>query len=261
MKINEIKNSAKIKLTGNYIRCASSSLLYFIIITLITFFQSSATNLIKNSVLLAIIQAILLIINWVFSYGIIKNILDLVDVKTNSITDFINSTLKNGIKYIKIGLNILLKIIGPLFLFILTLFYWIGTEIAKINKIDFLCFKQNFSVLAIIICVLSGIFLIYFLLKYILVAYIFYDNPDMSEKNIINKSKKLMTGKNILKYITLLLSFLHWFLIGALILTILNLFIKPQYLTPFTIFFYSIIRPYVVTSKFEFYKELDDISE
>ena len=260
MKINDIKKTAKLKLTGNYIRCASSSLLYFIIIALITFFQSSSNNLIKNSILLAIVQAIFLIINWVFSYGIITNILDLVDVKTNSITDFINSTLKNGIKYIKIGLNILVKIIGPLFLFILTFFYWIGTEIARINKIDFLCFKQNLTILSIVICILSGILLIYFLLKYILVAYIFYNNPDMSEKDIVNKSKELMTG-NKFKYITLLLSFLHWFLIGALILTILDLFIKSQYLTPFTIFFYSIIRPYVVTSKFEFYKELDNISE
>lgn len=260
MKINNIKNTAKIKLTGNYIRCSSSSLLYFIIITLITFFQSKATIYIKNTVILAIIQAILLIINWIFSYGIIANILDLADVKTNSITDFINLTIKNGIKYIKIGLNVLLKIVGPLFLFILTLFYWIGTEIAKINKINFLCFNQNLTILSTVICILSGIFLIYFVLKYILIAYIFYENNDMSEKEIVNKSKELMTG-NIFKYITLLLSFLHWFLIGALILFILSLFIKQQYLTPFTVLFYSIIRPYVITSKFEFYKELDDVKE
>ena len=260
MKITNIKQAAKVKLTGNYIKCASSSLLYFIIISLLTFLQSVSVNSIKNSILLAIVQALLLIVNWVFSYGIIANILDLIDIKTNSITDFINSTLKKGLKYIKIGLIFLLKILAPLILFLFTLFYWIGTEVAKVNKVNFLCFNQNLSLLAGLICVLSGILLIYYILRYILIAYIYYENPDMSENEIVEKSKTLMKG-HIHQYILLLLSFLHWFLIGALILFILNIFIEGKFLTPFMVLFYSIIRPYVITSKFEFYKELDDVKE
>ena len=259
MKITNIKQSAKVKLTGNYIKCASS-LLYFIIISLLTFFQTKSINTIQNSAILAIVQAFLLIINWVFSYGIIANILDLVDIKTNSITDFINSTLKRGLKYIRIGLIFLLKILVPLIIFLFTFFYWIGTEVAKINKVNFLCFNQNLSLLAGLICVLSGILLVYYILKYMLVAYIYYENPDMSEKEIVEKSKTLMKG-HIHQYILLLLSFLHWFLIAALILFILNIFIESKFLTPFMVLFYSIIRPYVITSKFEFYKELDDVKE
>lgn len=260
MKITNIKQSAKVKLTGNYIKCASSSLLYFIIISLLTFFQTKSINTIQNSAILAIVQAFLLIINWVFSYGIIANILDLVDIKTNSITDFINSTLKRGLKYIRIGLIFLLKILVPLIIFLFTFFYWIGTEVAKINKVNFLCFNQNLSLLAGLICVLAGISLVYYILKYMLVAYIYYENPDMSEKEIVEKSKTLMKG-HIHQYILLLLSFLHWFLIAALILLILNIFIESKFLTPFMVLFYSIIRPYVITSKFEFYKELDDVKE
>lgn len=260
MKITNIKQSAKVKLTGNYIKCASSSLLYFIIISLLTFFQTKSINTIQNSAILAIVQAFLLIINWVFSYGIIANILDLVDIKTNSITDFINSTLKRGLKYIRIGLIFLLKILVPLIIFLFTFFYWIGTEVAKINKVNFLCFNQNLSLLAGLICVLAGISLVYYILKYMLVAYIYYENPDMSEKEIVEKSKTLMKG-HIHQYILLLLSFLHWFLIAALILFILNIFIESKFLTPFMVLFYSIIRPYVITSKFEFYKELDDVKE
>ena len=82
----------------------------------------------------------------------------------------------------------------------------------------------------------------------------------MAEKDIVEKSKKLIKG-NILKYIGLLLSFFHWFLIGALILMLLNSFIEARFLTPFIIFFYSLIRPYIVVSKQEFYKELDDVEE
>ena len=86
MSITEIKKSARLKLSGNYIRCASSSLLYFIMVTLLTFFQTKIANSIKSTILLAIVQAIFLLINWILGYGIIANILDLVNVKRNSIT-------------------------------------------------------------------------------------------------------------------------------------------------------------------------------
>ena len=255
MKINNIKKAAKLRLNGNYIRCSSSCLLYFIIISLITFFQSQLPNIIGSSILLTIINAIILILNWILGYGIISNILDLVNIKTNSITDFINDTLKNFIKYIRIGLKILLKILIPLIVFILSAFYWIGTIIAKINNVNFLCFYQNLVPLSTVLFIITGIILIYFIFKYILVAYIYYENPNMPENEIINKSKTLMKG-NIINYILLILSFLHWFLIGALILLILNIFIEQKYLTPFIVIFYSIFKPYIIVSKSEFYKEL-----
>ena len=153
MKINDIKKSARLKLTGNYLKCSSSSLLYFIIISLITYFQVRLTNLIENSIALAIIQTLFLILNWILSYGIISNILDLVDIKTNSITDFLNSTIENAIKYIKLGLRVLIKILAPLIIFIFSIFYWIGTKIASINNINFLCFYQNLVPLASIILI------------------------------------------------------------------------------------------------------------
>lgn len=260
MKINEIKKDAKLKLTGNYIRCASSSLLYFIIISLLTFFQTKLANSIVNSILLAIVQAIFILLNWILSYGIIANILDLVDVKTNSITDFINSTLKGCFKYTKIGLRVLLKILFPLILNLFAAFYWIGTAIAKVNHVNFLCFNQNIIPLATFIWILAGLILIYYILRYIFVAYIYHEHPEMTEKEIVDTSRKLM-HKNKFRFILLLLSFLHWFLIAALILLILNMFIEGKYLTPFIVFFYSIIRPYVIVSKSEFYKELEDIKE
>ena len=131
MKITEVKKAAKIKLSGNYLKCCSSSLLYFLLVTLITFLQSKSTAIIENSVLLAIVQAIFLLISWIFNYGIIANLLELVDLKTNSITNFINIALKNFVKTTKIGFLIILKILAPLLVFIFALFYWTGTCIAQ----------------------------------------------------------------------------------------------------------------------------------
>lgn len=258
MKINDIKQSAKLKLSGNYLKCASSSLLYFIIISLITVAQTKFANEVENSFLLAIVQAILILFHWILSYGIIANILDLTDEKTSSITEFINVVFRSYVKYTKIGLRFLLKILFPIILNILAAFYWIGTAIAKVNHVNFLCFNQKLIPLASCVWILAGLILLYYILRYILIAYIYHENPDMNEKEIIDKSHKLM-HKNKLRFLLLLLSFLHWFLLAALLLMILNIFIEAKYLTPFMIFFYSIVRPYVIVSKSEFYKELDDV--
>ena len=258
MKINEIKKDAKIKLTGNYLKCASSSLLYFIIISLLTIAQAKFANNIENPYLLAFVQAIFILIHWILSYSIVANILDLVDIKTNAITEFINIIFKSYVKYTKIGLRFLIKILVPVVLNIFIIYYWVGTAVAKVNKVDFLCFRQNLLPLATAICIASILVLIYYVLNYVLVAYIYHENPDMSEKDIIDKSKKLMK-KNKLKFILLLLSFLHWFLLAAIVLMALNVVIKTEYLTPFMVLFYSIIRPYIIVAKSEFYKELDDV--
>ena len=260
MKINEIKKDARIKLSGNYIKCCSSSLLYFIIVSLLTFAQAKLTGIINNSVLSAFVQAIFIIIDWVLGYGIIANILDLTDGKTSSITDFINSSLKNCVKYTKIGLRFLLKILIPLIINIFAGFYWIGTMFAKINNTNFLCFNRNLLPLASFIWVLAFLILVYCALRHVLVAYIFYANPDMPENEIVKKSRKLMHFRKY-KYILLLLSFLHWFLLAALLLLMLNFFIVAKYLTPFIVFFYSLIRPYIVVCKNEFYKELENEKE
>ena len=160
MKINEIKKIAKTKLTGNYIKCASSSLLYFIIISLLTYFQVKLANSIPNSILSALVQAIFILINWILGYGIVANVLDLINIKTNSITDFINTSLKSFLKYTKIGLYILWKILLPLVLNILIAFYWVGTATAKINQINFLCFYQNLLPLVSCIWFLLFLFLV-----------------------------------------------------------------------------------------------------
>ena len=258
MKISEIRKDSKLKLTGVYLKCASSSLLFFIIISLITVAQAKFANAIYNSFVLAVIQAILILFHWILSYSIIANILDLTEGKTNSITEFINITFKSYVKYTKIGLKFLLKVLFPIIINILAAFYWIGTAVAKVNKVNFLCFNQNLIPLATFIWILSSLILVYYVLRYILVAYIYHDHPEMSEGEIIDTSRKLM-HRNKLKFILLLLSFLHYFLLAALILMILHIFIEGQYLTPFMVFFYSVIRPYVIVAKAEFYRELEDV--
>ena len=257
MTISEIKKTAKTKLSGFYIKCASSSLLFFIVILVLSFIQKSITDTLENTALITIIKTLFLIINWILSYGIISNIIDLSDTKTNSITNFLNVAINNTTKYIKIALNIIIKILVPLIIFIFVSFYLIGTIISKINNISFLCFYPSLLPVAITVFFVTAIILIYFILDYILVAYIFHEHPNMSPKEITLKSKEIMNGKK-LEYILLNLSFLNWYLIGFFILFILSKFIETSYLTSVFIFFYSLLRPYTVISKLQFYESLGE---
>jgi len=185
MTISEIKKSAKTKLIGSYIKTASASLLYFIILLVLTYLLSLCSS----------------------------------------------------------ALNILSGI------------YLIGTRAAKIKQVNFLYFSKNLLPLAVIIFILSFIVLIYFILKYIIVAYVYHQNKELTPKQIVQKTSELMKG-NKLKYILLILSFLSWFLLAAIIIFVLNHFIPIQYITPFVILFYSMLKPYIAISTLEFYESL-----
>jgi uncharacterized membrane protein len=256
LTISEIKKSAKVKLTGSYLRCASSTLLYFIITLLLTYLQKICTNAINNSIVITLIEAIFVILKLILSYGLIANIIKLVDIKTNSITDFLNIAIQNTSKYLKTMLIVIFKLLIPLVIFILAGFYLIGNLIAYQNNIKYFCFSPNL-VLPIVIFIIACVILLYFFLKYMLVPYIYYKQPELSPSEIVKKSNTIMKNKKLQLFL-LLLSFANWFLIVAIILLILNLFIPIEYLTTVVVIFYSLLKPYIAISKLEFYESLGE---
>jgi uncharacterized membrane protein len=260
MKISEMKQNAKTKLTGTYLKCAFSTLLYFIIISLLTYAQSKLTVKIENVIVLTLIQALFIILSFILGYGIIANVLDLANVKTNSITNFINETIKNATKYLKIALRIVLKMWIQIIIFFVSTFYLYGTITAKLNNVDFLCFHQNLLPLATVIFILAAIIFVFFALDYMLIAYILYSDKEKSAKEIADLSRKLMKG-NKWNYILLHLSFIDWFIIASLVLMIFNIFIRTEYLTPAVLVFYALLKPYLITTKSEFYEDkLNDLN-
>ena len=256
MTISEIKKSAKLNLKGNYFRCSSSCLLYFIIIMILAYIINILKIKLDNHIIpLTIFRAIFGIISLVLSYGLIANVLNLSQNKTKSITKFMDMSILNFSRYTKVILQVLLRIFIPLFIFFLCLFYLCVTFIAQINKTNFLCFYGDLLPLAIIICVLSLCILIFFLLKYVLTAFICNDDTTLSSKEVVQKSAELMKGKK-LKYICLILSFFGWILLTSVILYIFSYFVDLSLLTPIVIVFYTLIRPYVIESESIFYESL-----
>lgn len=256
MTVQEIKKSAKLNLKGSYLKCASASLIYFIIITVLSYLLNLINvKLEKHIVPLTLIQAIFGIISIVLSYGLISNILGLSQSKTNSITKFIDNSILNFGKYVKIIFHILIRILIPLAIFLLCLFYLTGTLIAYSNKVNFLCFYYNLLPLAIIITIAGFCLFMYFALNYTLVAYIANSEKDLKPKEIVLKSAKLMKGQKW-NYIFLILSFFGWFLLLAVVMYILGYFIDSSWLAPIMIVFYTLIRPYIVESESIFLESL-----
>ena len=258
MTISEIKKSAKLNLKGSYLKSASASLLYFILIMILTFFLDLIVlKLDDNIIPLTIIEAIFAILSLVLSYGLISNVLALSQGKTNSITKFIDNTILNFVKYVKILLHILIRVLVPLFIFLLCVFYLIGTLIANINNTNFLCFYANLLPLALVITIAGLCVFLYFLLKYVLAPFIYDSNKDLSAKEVVLKSAELMKGQKC-NYIGLILSFFGWFLLAALIIFILDFFIDTAWLTSVVVLFYTFIRPYIIESESQFYESLGE---
>ena len=144
METSEIKKIAKAKLNQKFIICASSTLLFLLLILVIGFVKRLLVNHLNPVALATILQALFFMVSWVFSYSIIHNILSIADDKTNSITNFINLAILNFTNYIKLALRVLLKCLIPIVVMFLTLVYMLGTMLAKQKQTSFLIFSKTF---------------------------------------------------------------------------------------------------------------------
>ena len=255
MTISEIRSMAKTKLNGTAIKCSIACLLYFFINLLFTYLIKFISLKVPNIVNM-IIEIIFVIISIPFGYGILSNIINLSDSKTNSVTGFLDDFVLNFINYTKLIFHEIIRLIIPIILCILSIFYLIGTITAYINTKSFLCFSKNLLPLAIIVFLITLIILIYFMLNYAIISFIYY-NSDKKEnsKQILNKSKELMKSQKI-KFILLLLSFLPYLIFSTIILIICTKFIEQAYLTPLIVVLYTLIKPNITISKLIFTEEL-----
>ena len=196
MKISELKEAGSTKLSGTYFKCILSSLFYIIIILIFNSLLGLANANIENSVIIALIEAVYTIISWVLGFGILANILELVEQKTKSITNFLNITITHAVRYIKVGLRVVLKLIIPIVIFFFATFYLVGTILANANNLQFLCFYPSYLLAAEIAFIIASLIFLWFALDYALVPFIYYEDNSISPKEI-TEIKRLATGCQI----------------------------------------------------------------
>ena len=235
MSISELKKDAKIKLSGIYFKTIIINILYLLIISVLEMIG----NLINNNILSIIYQTILL------------SMLKLSRSENVSLTDFINIGLQNSKKVLKVFGRLLLKIIFPIILII------ISSIIFTIILIYTL--YNSISTIPLIICgiilIASIVYYIAKLLSYILIFYIIYDNKDITSKEILEKSHKLMNSHK-LDYILLCISFIGWYLLISVCSKILLMFVNQILAILFLGISILLLIPYISFSLINFYEEL-----
>ena len=246
MKIKEIKEQAKVGLTGNLFKSIFITLFYTIITILFAFLSGKLNShlLHANTTIITILINLILL---PFSYGVLSSLINIFKGKKVAYTEFINISLLNYSKIIKLFLSLFLRILPFMFI--------VATFLVLINT------NFNNIIINYIALILSFITLVILLIKildYIFVLFINYDNPKLSCKEIISKSKSIIKN-NKFKYLLLILSFILWFIIIVLINRLLMYFISDitiiSYINSIMIAF---ITPMITISQYIFYDNLSN---
>lgn len=232
MSASELRLTARKSLKGNWGKAALLVLCYSVIMYVI-------------SLALALIPIVGPIANAVISvpisYGFVVSFIKLKRGEEFKYAGFLNEAFANFGRVWGVYGHTLLKLILPLLLVFIFLVLLGTSGIASIS-ISLLntSAREGSSVLFIISFVGYIVSLIYLMVKGLLYSftnYILYDNPNMSGKEIVEESERLMKG-NRWKLIWLGLTFIGWAILSVFTLYIGLLWLLP-YISISTICFYE----------------------
>ena len=219
MKNSEIRKEARTKLQGKWGTAVGISLAYF----LITFIFS---YLCKNYPIFSILFTI---IHIPLGFGIFISFMKLINNENVEIFDFVKYSFHNFGKSWNLYFRKILKLSLPL---ILIFILFILTFMLSIMLITFYTTNINSLelFLAIFISCLSFISLNFWLysksLLYVLAYPIAYEKPELSTKEVIEESARLMKNHRW-KFVGLTLSFIGWEFLAVLTFGIGMLWLFP----------------------------------
>ena len=245
MRIGEIKNKAREGLRGKWMKAIGILLAYwvvFILLEILTYFLSIFT--IIGGIVLNVAALIPL------SFGLLVSFIKLLRNEEIKSFEFCDIGLENFKRSWKIKLRIYLKTIISIICQLIGSFAIIifitGKIIAGLQTlgntvlihpkevfempINIFIFGCIMLIAGIILCIIQR-------LPYVLSYMIVYDNPNLSSKEVIDKSKNLMIGNKI-KYVALQLSFIGWMILGIITYGIGFIWIIP-YMKASNICFYE----------------------
>lgn len=234
MVASEIRANARKNLNGKWGKAALLSLTYAVIVWVINF----VGNLIPVIGPIAVF-----VVSMPISYGILISFMKLKRGEEVGYVDFLRDGFSSFVKVWTVFGNMLLKMILPvclLVIFIILLVVSLGGSLASAVIADSSSGIAGFGFLAFISVVGYIASLIYVVVKgylYSLSFYILHDNPNMTGKEIVEESEKLMKG-NRWKFFWLGLTFIGWGILACFTFGIGMLWLMP-YITVAMICFYE----------------------
>lgn len=234
LSTTEIKKQAKSNLQGKWSTVVVLSLIYIAISYVITY----ASNFIP------FIGIGLLIITIPLQYGLIYSFIKIYRNEKYTYSDLFTSTFNNFTKIWKVIGNQLLKLIVPIILLIVSTCILVGSitfiYIASNNTSDsntiYITLASIFLFIGYIGYIASIIYLYVKDLLYVLSYYVMYDNPNLTAKQIVEESERIMKGQRG-KYFSLGLSFFGWILLVIITFGIGIIFLMPYIQISIAIFY------------------------
>ncbi|MCI8486861.1 MAG: DUF975 family protein [Clostridia bacterium] len=234
LSVSEIKKQAKSNLQGKWSTVVVLSLIYIAISYAITY----ASNFIP------FIGIGLLIITIPLQYGLIYSFIKIYRNEKYTYSDLFTSTFNNFTKIWKVIGNQLLKLIVPIILLIVSTCILVGSitfiYIASNNTSDsntiYMTLAGIFLIIGYIGYIASIIYLYVKDLLYVLSYYVMYDNPNLTAKQIVEESERVMKGQRG-KYFSLGLSFFGWILLVIITFGIGIIFLMPYIQISIAIFY------------------------
>ena len=233
MKAREIRAQAREALSGNWATFVLLNVMYVL---------STAVLSVLNAFIPIIGYIALMVLTVPLAYGYLKNLLRLKRKETDNAFEFFRYTFNDFGRAWCVTGRILLKLIVPLIIVgisliaivILAVFVTMSAIVGNESALV----VSSFGYLIVMVALFIGyIWLIVRGLLCVLSTYIAIDNPQMSAKETVDLSVKLMKG-NRWKYIFLSLSFIGWMILSILTLGIGFIFLFP-YMSVAMAFFYE----------------------
>ena len=229
MNSSDFRKEAREKLSGKWGKSALIALIYFCISIII--------SLINQKMGESPISIVLLILEYLITiplaYGLTDSFIKIFDNKEVSTFDFIPAGFNNFSRSWGLILNILIKMLLPIVLLILSIILFIAgglsTLIVSSVSTNINNTASSFGavvMIGLILYIVSIVLLITWSYYYQLSQIIAIDNPDLTTKEAVMKSKEYMTG-NRWKLFCLEFSFIGWAFLAAFTLGIGYFWLMP----------------------------------
>ena len=223
MKFNEINNEAKGYLKNNFWKLFFIVLLNYIITTIFSKFSNHFETTLFKLIYLIFLYAITIPL----SYGVTISFIKTSRNESVSIFDFISDGMKSFKSIWKVVGRTILKLLFPIILLIIGIFLSIilfNFSILNLGSTNLLLLILSIIV-SMILTILPAIYYIIKCFSYSLTNFILYDNPDLTAKEIVAESDKMMKG-NKFTLLTIILYILLLFLALFAICIIVALILK-----------------------------------
>ncbi|EJP6471285.1 DUF975 family protein [Clostridium botulinum] len=255
---SQIKSKAKEALKGNWGTAVITFIIFNIVMYSITYVYNinQISNYIQNPYLASenpnlgasgILFFIKLLLAGPMTYGITRFCMNLVRDKSHKIENIFEGFKYFGGTFI---INIVLGIyrfLWSLLLFIplfIIIFVVLMKEFSKTNM-NFYSTGNDFNgwlvAIFILLVIVLTVALAMILFRYSMTYYIYIDNPDIGAMQAIKESVAIMKG-NKTRLLLLYLSFILWYLLGIITLSIAFLWITPYVKSAEAVFYNELKR-------------------